>query len=58
MAGRLINAGADINAVDNNGYTPLDWTHYERLSESKARNEIAELLRDKGGKSRDAPSDN
>jgi hypothetical protein len=53
MAKRLINAGADTNASDNNGYTPLDWTHYERLSETKARLDIAELLRDEGGKSGD-----
>ena len=51
MARRLIDAGADVNVKDNNGYTPLDWTSYERMSESKARLEISELLREKGGKS-------
>jgi hypothetical protein len=50
MVERLITAGADINARDNNGYTPLDWTNYERISEGKARLEVAELLREKGGK--------
>jgi hypothetical protein len=50
MARRLIEAGADVNAKDNNGYTPLDWTNYERESEKKARLKIAELLREKGGK--------
>jgi hypothetical protein len=51
MARRLIDAAADVNVKDNNGYTPLDWTSYERMSEGKARLEIAELLRAKGGKS-------
>jgi hypothetical protein len=50
---QLIDAGVDINAKDNNGYTPLDWTSYERISEDKARLEVAELLRQKGGKKRD-----
>jgi len=53
MARRLIDAGTDINARDNNGYTPLDWTSYDRISEGKARLDIAELLREKGGKNRD-----
>jgi len=57
IARQLIDAGADINAKDNNGYTPLDWTHYELLSESKARLEVAELLREKGGKIRDIQTD-
>jgi hypothetical protein len=50
MTERLITSGADVNARDNNGYTPLDWTNYERISEGKARLEIAEFLREKGGK--------
>ena len=53
MAGRLIDAGADINVKDKNGYTPLDWTSYDRISEGKARLDIAELLQEKGGKSGD-----
>jgi ferric-dicitrate binding protein FerR (iron transport regulator) len=57
MARRLIDAGADINAKDKNEYTPLDWTSYERISEGKARLEIAELLQDKGAKKRDIQSD-
>jgi hypothetical protein len=57
MAGRLIAAGADVNAADNNGYTPLDWTSYERISEGKARLEIAELLRQRGGKNSDVQTD-
>ena len=49
MARRLIDAGADVNIQDNHGYTPLDATRYEGVSESKARNDVAELLRGKGG---------
>ena len=51
MARRLIEAGADVNAKDNNGFTPLDATDYDRESERKAKLTIAELLREKGGKS-------
>ncbi len=50
MARRLIEAGADVNPKDNNGFTPLDATIYEPESEKKAKLEIAELLREKGGK--------
>jgi len=48
IARRLMDAGADVNVKDNNAYTPLDWTHYERFSESEARLEVAELLRESG----------
>lgn len=51
MARRLIEAGADVNAKDNHGFTPLDATHYDSESNKKAKLEIAELLREKGGKS-------
>lgn len=51
MARRLIEAGADVNAKDNSGFTPLDATNYDPESEKKAKLEIAELLREKGGKS-------
>ncbi|HUU90687.1 MAG TPA: ankyrin repeat domain-containing protein [Phycisphaerae bacterium] len=51
MARRLIDAGADVNARDNNGFTPLDATSYDPESEKKAKLTIAELLRNKGGKS-------
>jgi hypothetical protein len=51
IARQLIDAGADVNVKDNHGHTPLDATHYEGLSESKARLEIAELLRESGGES-------
>ena len=51
MARRLIEAGADVNAKDNNGFTPLDATHYDPESNKKAKLEIAELLREKGGRS-------
>ncbi|MHC4749922.1 MAG: ankyrin repeat domain-containing protein [Planctomycetota bacterium] len=51
MARRLIEAGADVNTKDNSGFTPLDATNYDRESAKKAKLEIAELLREKGGKS-------
>ena len=50
MARRLIEAGADVNARDDNGFTPLDATNYDRESAKKAKLEIAGLLREKGGK--------
>ena len=52
MARRLIGAGADVNARDNNAFTPLDATDYDRKSRRKAKLEIAELLREKGGMSK------
>jgi len=52
IARRLIDVGADVNVKSNTGYTPLDSTAYEGLSESRARGEIAELLRANGGKHR------
>jgi len=51
MARRLIDAGADVHAKDNSGLTPLDATNCDRESEKKAKLEIAELLRENGGKS-------
>ena len=53
IAGRLINAGANVNAKDKNGYTPLDATTHEQFSGSRPRLEVVELLREKGGKGRD-----
>ncbi len=53
MARQLIDAGANVNAQDKNEYTPLDATNVEQLSESKTRLAIAELLRQRGGKTRD-----
>jgi len=52
MARQLINAGANVNAMDENGYTPLDATTLEQFSESKSRLAIAELLRASGGESK------
>ena len=52
MARRLIGAGADVNARDNHAFTPLDATNYDRKSRRKAKFEIAELLRSKGGMSK------
>ncbi|MHC4176481.1 MAG: ankyrin repeat domain-containing protein [Planctomycetota bacterium] len=51
MARRLIEAGADVNAKDNSGFTPVDASNYDPQSEKKAKLQIAELLREKGGKS-------
>jgi len=49
---RHIDAGADLNARDNHGYTPLDATRYDRETQAAAKLEIAELLRAKGAKRR------
>ena len=57
MAKRLIAAGADINAPDNHGFTPLDATGYAPQHEAEAKGEIAEFLREKGGKKREEPQD-
>ena len=45
-------AWADVSAKDSNGSTPLDATNYGHKSRRKAKLEIAELLRAKGGKSK------
>jgi ankyrin repeat protein len=50
MARRLIDAGADLNAGDNDGFTPLDAANYESEIEKQAKREIADLLRQRGGK--------
>ncbi|SVB63313.1 uncharacterized protein METZ01_LOCUS216167, partial [marine metagenome] len=42
----LIAAGADVNAKDQNDYTPLDFAN--RLK----RTEIADLIRKHGGKTK------
>jgi len=55
MARRLIDAGAEVNAKDNHGFTPLDATNYDPESEKKAKREIAELLREKGGEASGVP---
>ncbi len=57
MAKRLIAARADVNAPDNNGYTPLDATGYAPQHEAKAKAEIAEFLREKGGRKRGEPKE-
>ena len=51
IAGQLVDAGANVNVRDKNGYTPLDATALEEFLESKTRLAIAELLRQRGGKS-------
>ena len=53
MTKRLLEAKADINAEDNNGYTPLDATNYAPEYETEAKTEIAKLLRTKGAYTRD-----
>jgi len=52
MATQLIDAGANVNITDKNG-TPLDATTYEQFSDGRTRLAIAELLRQRGGKTRD-----
>ncbi len=49
MAKQLMDAGADVNAPDNHGFTPLDATNYDPDSGKEAKLKIAELLRSKGG---------
>jgi len=52
IARQLIDAGANVNARDKNGYTPLDATALDQFSEKKARLAIAELLQKSGGESK------
>jgi len=49
---QLIDSGADVNARDNNAFTPLDATNYDPKSRRKTKLKIAELLRQKGGRSK------
>ncbi len=49
MVKQLLSAGADINAPDNHGYTPLDATAYAPDYEREAKVEIADYLREMGG---------
>ena len=51
IAKGLIEGDADVNAKDDNGFTPLDATQNDPESEKEAKLEIAELLREKGGRS-------
>ena len=56
IAELLIAAGADVNAKDDDGKTPLDWAekvrHTDRPKTKAVKKETAELLRKHGGKRR------
>lgn len=49
MTKQLMDAGADVNAPDNHGFTPLDATGYAPEYEREAKADIADYLRKKGG---------
>jgi len=53
MVELLVEAGADINAPDVNGYTPLDATASNPDLDPETAAEIADYLRENGGKTRD-----
>ncbi len=50
IAGQLIDAGAEINARDSHGFTPLDATGYQPETAQEAKREIARLLGERGGR--------
>ena len=49
----LVETGADINAPDYDGYTPLDAALSNPDLEPKTKIEIADILRNNGAKTRD-----
>jgi ferric-dicitrate binding protein FerR (iron transport regulator) len=49
---QLIDSGADVNARDNNAFTPLDAINYDPKSRRNVKLKIAELIRQKGGRSK------
>ena len=48
----LVEAGADVNAPDKNGYTPLDSVIGSQFIKKADRKQIAAILRENGGKTR------
>ena len=50
----LVDAGADVNAADNNGYTPLDAVLLSPLVEQDVRDAVVAILRDYGGETRNS----
>jgi ankyrin repeat protein len=52
MAEFLLAAGADINAPDNDGNTPLDGVLSNPDLDTNTRNEVAEYLRANGARTK------
>tara|TARA_B110000495_G_scaffold201922_2_gene220573 strand:- start:16 stop:369 length:354 start_codon:yes stop_codon:yes gene_type:complete len=53
----LLEGGADVNAKESNGMLPLDAVEYGRSRISSWRDETIELLRKRGGKTKEELQD-